>query len=56
MPSPTPELPLLTVSHAADAVADHEQLPPVVTVTEPVDASAPPDTPFGEIVMSQVPA
>ena len=46
----------MTVSHAADEVADHEQLPPVVTVTEPVAASAPAETPFGAMVMSHVPA
>jgi hypothetical protein len=53
---PLPLAPLVTVSHAADEVADHEHDEPVVTVTEPVAASEPDETLVGEIAMSHVPA
>ena len=56
MPSPDPLLPDVTVSHAADDEAVHEQEPPVDTSTEPVEASAPEETLFGASVTSHVPA
>jgi hypothetical protein len=45
-----------TVSHDADEVADHPHVPPVEIATDPDAASDPADTPFGDSVMSQVPA
>lgn len=56
MPSPDPLLPDVTVSHAADDEAVHEQELPAETPTEPAAASAPDDTLVGESVTSQVPA
>jgi hypothetical protein len=55
LPLPTPVPPLVTESHAADEVADHEQAAPVVTATDPVDAADPADTLVGASVMSHVP-
>jgi hypothetical protein len=53
---PVPLPPLVTVSHAAEEVADQAQDAPVATPTNPVDATAPAETPVGASVMSQVPA
>ena len=41
VPFPVPELPLEIVSHAALLVALQEQLLPLVTPTDPVDAPEP---------------
>ena len=52
---PVPLLPLVTVSHAAEDVADHVHVAPVATPTNPVDAAAPAETPVGASVTSHVP-
>ena len=48
--------PLVTVSHAAEDVADQVHVAPVATPTNPVDAAAAAETPVGASVTSQVPA
>ena len=54
MPVPLP--PLVTVSQAAEDVADQVHVAPVATPTNPVDAAAPAETPVGASVTSHVPA